>query len=1144
MSLNFRPHRPSVSRLLPLWLMLCLLWLPDVALPASAQTLPHWSLRNTGLPPQISVTTLLSVQRSGLPDLLLAGVYAPQSLYVSEDGGVTWAIAGEDGVDGQPLHVLAQHSQKELLAGTVTGLFVSDGVAAVGSPTWARVDAWPDQRAVYAIDHSPAGESLIAGLWPALFVFDGERGRFTTPVVDDPGALLSVLALDNGTILAGSDGAGLFVSEDQGVTWRQVEEIGETFVAALEVAPWDSETVLARTRKGLFRSLDRGQSWQPVLLNAEGRPDTLLPLPESQTWLLGMSTGQLYATVDNGESWSPWGTGLPRDGLFQTLAQVESNGITRLWAGTANGLYHSDDDGQTWTQHPHLGAPLLSALAVAEDGTLYVGSHDGVYRSTDQGAKWAWHGDGLPPRAVEAITFDPHEPGRIFAAVDGGGLWQKRPNDPTWTLLGWQNTAVLYIVADWARPGLLYVRLAFERIYAAEPGSEDTYNWSARWTGMSTITEVMSFAQSPHDADLFFAGGATDLYRSEDGAVTWQRIGAELDGQSVFFLAVDSDDPATVYAGATNGLYISRDLGDSWRRWGTGLENRTVTSLARHPEAAHLLYAGTKHAGIFRSEDGGASWQLDFDAADLSAPLSVDTLHFSPVGDVLYAATDLGLLAQETVSLPDAPIPCIGERCADERSTAPRLPAPRPLSAPRYGMHTVSANAEMLPLVHAAGFDTVVKLFTWWEIEPTRNQFIWQPWDEVVAGAEYYGLNLVIRLDKHPIWATVDPLTPGAPPVDLAEYDRFVRAVVNRYKGRVAGYILWNEPNLALEWSGLPPDPEAYVALLKTGYEAVKAVDPAATVLSAGLAPTNTNNEDAMDDRLFLEAMYRHGAADFFDVLAAHPYGFGRPPDDPRGANGGLNMARLEDLRAIMQDHGDSDTPVWITEMGWTLPGYGHAVGKGVNALQQARYWADALTQIRRDWPWVALVTAWNLGGQNHPDWGGYSLLGRDGRPRLAYSALQRAVLAEQGAPQIPRHPQAESVTVLAGDAVVHLGDAPHLGQPWFPIFRARPISPEWEGIFYLQDPDDAPWTLTLRVMQSNFWANQIWINGEPLPSPIPPDDFSRSWVTVTVPVAAELLQPGPNHMRITVAQSSPLIQAQNFAYDEVQIKEIVLRRE
>ena len=459
-------------------------------------------------------------------------------------------------------------------------------------------------------------------------------------------------------------------------------------------------------------------------------------------------------------------------------------------------------------------------------------------------------------------------------------------------------------------------------------------------------------------------------------------------------------------------------------------------------------------------------------------------------------------------------------------------------------MHTVSANAEMLPLVHAAGFDTVVKLFTWWEIEPTRNQFIWQPWDEVVAGAEYYGLNLIVRLDKHPTWATVDPLTPGAPPVDLAEYDRFVRAVVERYKGRVAGYILWNEPNLALEWSGLPPDPEAYVALLKTGYEAVKAVDPAATVLSAGLAPTNTRNDEAMDDRLFLEAMYRHGAADYFDVLAAHPYGFGRPPDDPRGANGGLNMARLEDLRAIMEAHGDGDKPVWITEMGWTLPGYGHAVGKGVNALQQARYWADALTQIRRDWPWVALVTAWNLGGQNHPDWGGYSLLGRDGRPRLAYSALQQAVLAERGAPQIPVYPQAKSVTVLAGDAVVHLGDAPHLGQPWFPIFRARPISPEWEGIFYLQDPVAGDWSLTVRVMQSNFWANQIWINGQPLPSPIPPDDFSRSWVAVRVPVPADLLQPGPNHMRITVAQSSPLIQAQNFAYDEVQIKEIVLSRE
>src|SRR5688572_25572182 len=69
---------------------------------------------------------------------------------------------------------------------------------------------------------------------------------------------------------------------------------------------------------------------------------------------------------------------------------------------------------------------------------------------------------------------------------------------------------------------------------------------------------------------------------------------------------------------------------------------------------------------------------------------------------------------------------------------------------PRYGMHTLVADERTLPLVRATGFDTVVQLLARWEIEPTQDQFIWQAADEAVAGADYYGLNLVIRLDKPP----------------------------------------------------------------------------------------------------------------------------------------------------------------------------------------------------------------------------------------------------------------------------------------------------------------------------------------------------------------------------------------------------------
>ncbi len=467
---------------------------------------------------------------------------------------------------------------------------------------------------------------------------------------------------------------------------------------------------------------------------------------------------------------------------------------------------------------------------------------------------------------------------------------------------------------------------------------------------------------------------------------------------------------------------------------------------------------------------------------------------------------------------------------------------------PRYGLHTLVADERTLPLVQAAGVDTVVQLFAWWEIEPTRGQFIWQPADEAVAGAEYYGLKLVIRLDKHPAWANARPLEAGRPPVDLVQYDRWVRTVVGRYKGRVAAYIIWNEPNLADEWSGLPPDPAAYVEVLQVGYRAVKETDPDALVVSAGLAPTNTRNETALDDRLFLEAMYAHGAADYFDVLGVHAYGFGYPPDDPRGAHDGLNLARIQDLREIMLRFGDGQKPAWITEMGWTVRGNEHSAWQEVTPREQADYLVGALERIRREWPWVGLVTVWNLGGESSPDWGGYSLLAEDGTPRPAYRALQ-GYMAAQGRTVGQPVPARASPTlsperyqVLAEDAIIHLGDNP-LPAPWVPLHRARNPSPVWQGIVYLHDPGEGSWQLTLRIMQSNFGSNRVWVNGRPLPEPIPLEDFSKSWVSHTWSVPADWLRPGPNEIRVTITHAPPLIQAPGFGYDKIQIKDVVLWR-
>lgn len=470
----------------------------------------------------------------------------------------------------------------------------------------------------------------------------------------------------------------------------------------------------------------------------------------------------------------------------------------------------------------------------------------------------------------------------------------------------------------------------------------------------------------------------------------------------------------------------------------------------------------------------------------------------------------------------------------------------------RYAIHVVPAEDRVLQLARAAGFDTVVCLFSWREIEPTRGEFHWQRPDEIVNAADYYGLDLVVRLDHHPAWASDAPFTINAPPDNIDDYAQFVYHVAERYRGRVLAYIIWNEPNLAIEWGGRQPSPEEYAALLREAYFAVKRADPAALVVSAGLASTNHNDAQAMDDRLFLEGMYRAGAQPHFDVLGAHPYGFGQPPDDPRGAHEGLNMARLEDLREIMVRHGDADKPIWATEMGWRVDGPPQETWQVVSRQEQAQYLVNAFEMAPRRWPWLELMAVWNLGGESDPQWEGYSLLEADGRPRPAYEALKRMrkgwsarelrfALRAAWEKAVQRWGRAR-VQILAQDAPFHLGDSDY-STPWRPLFGARHPSTRWEGTFYLRDPGVKPWKLTMVVMQSNVWNNRVWLNGRPLSPPLPTDDFSSTWVSVKWEVPPAWLRPGANQLAITIGQTLPLLQDVRFSWDDVQVKDIVLYR-
>ena len=119
-----------------------------------------------------------------------------------------------------------------------------------------------------------------------------------------------------------------------------------------------------------------------------------------------------------------------------------------------------------------------------------------------------------------------------------------------------------------------------------------------------------------------------------------------------------------------------------------------------------------------------------------------------------------------------------------------------------------------------------------------------------------------------------DADNPLAPPVETRDFGDFALAFAGRYADQIDHYQIWDEPNIAPHWGAHEIDPAAYARLLREGAIQVRAADPDAVVLLAALAPTVESGGANLSELSFLDALYRWGAAEWFDVVAAQPYDF------------------------------------------------------------------------------------------------------------------------------------------------------------------------------------------------------------------------------------------------------------------------------
>ncbi len=311
---------------------------------------------------------------------------------------------------------------------------------------------------------------------------------------------------------------------------------------------------------------------------------------------------------------------------------------------------------------------------------------------------------------------------------------------------------------------------------------------------------------------------------------------------------------------------------------------------------------------------------------------------------------------------------------------------PEPITGPQFESLTYGIQAFLwwnpdartfdLEMIRQMNFTHVKQILSWSDIEPEPGVFDWSRADEVVAEVAHRQLSLVARVDHAPQWAVVDPATrEDNIPFNVEAYAHYCGVLAERYRGRIAGYQIWNEPNLQREWAGQTPDAAGYVTLLGACYAAIKDADPAAIVISAGLAPTETEPPDAVPDERYLQQMFDAGLSEVYDVLGLHAPGYNNAPElspDEAVANGyrrWMSFRHVEDMRRIMIANGDAHKQVALLEFGWHInPGiHPDYAWFAVDEPTQAAYLVGAYAYAAEHWrPWVGLMSTIYIAA---PEW-------------------------------------------------------------------------------------------------------------------------------------------------------------------------------
>jgi photosystem II stability/assembly factor-like uncharacterized protein len=564
-------------------------------------------------------------------DIIWTGTLGFRGVYRSQDGGRTWEKRTNGIVENAQL--------------TLRGFAIEPGNSNV---VYAAGDIDLGKRLWYNATKGVVYKTIDAGLnWTAIWRGDNVA-RY---VLIDP-TNVNTLYVSTGiwdreaanSNLAANEpgGVGILKSTDGGVTWRTINTgLNNLYVGSLFMHPTNPNILLAGVGfgfyfvgNGAYLTTDGGEHWEHVLPTNELITSVEISSKDPNImWAGGIG---FYQSVDGGKNWTRyWGQngfwGPPGVRLGNPIDfQADPRNPLRIFTNNYDGgNVLSEDGGRTWIESSrgYVGSTVTALTVLTQNpSVVYSSGKGGPYASVNGGR--TWHGinnirGAIPPGNAAKIVIDPSDSDHlVMSEGKDARVFESHDQGKTWDVIVDYRDELWAKHGSGASEGMLAIAYAPSRANKVYGG----FGW---------------YVCGQHYPEGMVKTPIVSFLISEDAGHTWmRRTGTALDGWSVTDIVVhpaNADQAWASTAGA--GVFRTFDGGTTWQSVSNGLDTLVVACLTMNPQNPKVLYAGTVRFGMFKTEDGGVTWRLV--TAGLNPNENIISIVIDPTRpNVVYAGSE------------------------------------------------------------------------------------------------------------------------------------------------------------------------------------------------------------------------------------------------------------------------------------------------------------------------------------------------------------------------------------------------------------------------------------------------------------------------------------------------------------------------